>query len=125
MVTDFTDEVQRLTSGIGWDADGGNGLLRTHDSELGRSYFGLLPPMESDGVVVRVKRFGGFQADGIACLGVKHQRRRASVAIHHHYWIHVALALVGPLHTSHEVVKLNRIEVLLIAHADAAHWLLP
>ena len=43
----------------------------------------------------------------------------------HHLRIAVALALCSPLHTGTEVVELVRIETLFIAHADAAHRLLP
>ena len=74
MVGDFADDVEGLTCGIGWDADGDDGFLGIVEGQLGRSYLGLLPPTEMDGVTIGVGRAGGIQTDGLAGLGLEQQR---------------------------------------------------
>ena len=67
----------------------------------------------------------GIQANRLASLSVDGQRGRSIMAVYHNYGIMIAISLVCPLHTSHEIVELVRIETPFIADGYAAHRLLP
>ena len=54
MAADFADEVQRLASGVGRDADVDDALPCIVDDELCRSYLRLLPPQEMHGMTIRI-----------------------------------------------------------------------
>ena len=57
MIGGFTDKVKRLTSSIGRDADVDSDIPGIVNSQLGRPYLRLLPPMEMEGMAVRIGSF--------------------------------------------------------------------
>ena len=125
VVMDFTDDMNGGIASIGRNMDCSYGLVRMFDGYFRRTYLRLLPPKEGQTVAVGVFRLGSIKTNGVTSLYKNMDRLTTLMTTNDNLRIMVALALLGPLHTSHEVVELVRIETLLIANAHGAYRLVP
>ena len=116
VVMDFTDDMNGGIASIGRNMDCSYGLVRMFDGYFRRTNLRLLPPKEGQTVAVGVFRLGSIKTNGVTSLYKNMDRLTTLMTTNDNLRIMVALALLGPLHTSHEVVELVRIETLLIAN---------